>query len=298
MEMLLTTVLDSINEQLAVIDEAGNILYCNRAWNDFGSRNGMPEDYAWQGKNYLSACEAASLRGDGDAGVVRRGMMMVIGGELTSFAHEYPCHSPTQKRWFEMSFSPLRGVANHYVVVHHNITARKLSEERIAELNIELRELSLTDTLTKLANRMRLDGALNDELQRAERYGTGFSVILADIDYFKRINDLHGHLAGDAALARVARVIAESCRRSDIVGRWGGDEFLIILPQTGIEAAALDAEKLRTIIPANHATGTYTCSFGVTSFQPGDTSDTLIGRVDAALYKAKELGRNRVEVVS
>lgn len=298
MEVLLTTVLDSISEQLAVIDAAGTILYCNRAWNDFGSRNGMPEGYAWLGKNYLDTCEAAAMRGDGDASSVGRGMRLVIKGELSFFLHEYPCHSPERKRWFEMRFSRLLGRENLYVVVHHDITARKLSEERIAELNSELRELSRTDTLTKLANRLRLDAALNVELQRAERYGNTFSVILSDIDYFKKINDTRGHLAGDAALVRLAKVIAESCRRSDMAGRWGGDEFLIILPETSVESAALDAEKLRLAIPASQPPGGYTCSFGVTTYHSGDTSDSLVGRVDAALYKAKELGRNRVEVVS
>lgn len=295
MEVLLATVLDSISEQLAVVDAAGVILYCNQTWKDFGSRNGMPVGYDWLGKNYLDTCDAAAKRGDDDANAVRLGMRLVMKGELSFFSHEYPCHSPEQKRWFEMRFSRLRGDSSRFVVVHHNITARKLSEERIAELNVELRELSLTDSLTKLANRMRLDAALGDELKRAERYGTPFSVVLVDIDNFKRINDTRGHLAGDAALVKVARVIAESCRRSDIPGRWGGDEFLVILPETGIESAAVDAEKLRARIPASPVAGAFTCSFGVATYEEGDTADTLIGRVDAALYRAKELGRNRVE---
>jgi diguanylate cyclase (GGDEF)-like protein len=298
MEALLSTVLDSIHEQLAVLDGAGNIVYCNQAWIDFGGRNGMPPGHDWIGKNYLGACEASAAHGDADSDEVRSGMLDVIKGDLSFFSHEYPCHSPIKKRWFEMRFSPLREDANHFVVVHHDITARKLSEERIAELNIELRELSLTDSLTRLANRMLLDAALSEEIQRAERYGKPVSVILFDIDYFKKINDTRGHLGGDAALVRVAKIIGETCRRSDIAGRWGGDEFLIILPETVIEAAATDAEKLRSAICGGQSADAYTCSFGVAAYKAGDTPDLLIGRVDAALYEAKEHGRNRVEVVS
>ena len=179
--------------------------------------------------------------------------------------------------------------------MHHDITRRRLSEDQVVQLNVELARLSLTDRLTDLCNRRRLDQALVDELRRAERYGTMFAGIMFDIDHFKQINDTHGHQVGDAVLVSVASLLRRVCRQGDIVGRWGGDEFMILMPESDGEAALLVAAKIgaQLALPAGNIP-VHTCSFGVTDYRPGDTSEVFVARADAALYAAKNTGRNRV----
>lgn len=164
-------------------------------------------------------------------------------------------------------------------------------------LNIELERLSITDKLTGLFNRMRLDEALTRELQRAERFKQPFSVILLDIDYFKLVNDTHGHLVGDRLLVEVAKVLQAHTRDTDIVGRWGGEEFMIVCPNTDRLGAVRSAENLREIFQAHcfPVITHKTISLGVTSYCPGDRLESIVGRADAALYEAKNNGRNRVE---
>jgi diguanylate cyclase (GGDEF)-like protein len=154
-----------------------------------------------------------------------------------------------------------------------------------------------TDALTGLHNRMKLDEALEDETNRARRYHSGFAIIMLDIDNFKKVNDTYGHLAGDEVLKRVADLIKESLRKTDTPGRWGGEEFLVLLPQQDGSSARIVAEKLRVAIEAADFPdfGVITASFGVTDLTPDDTVATLVKRADEALYRAKELGKNRVE---
>jgi diguanylate cyclase (GGDEF)-like protein len=173
-----------------------------------------------------------------------------------------------------------------------------LSEQKLQESNLELERLAVTDKLTQLPNRVKIDEMLERELARTGRSGQEFSILILDIDYFKSINDTHGHQAGDVVLKEFAATVKDSLRKTDTVGRWGGEEFLVVVPSVGIEAAAVTAEKLRQIIETNPFTGVprITCSFGVTSSVPGDTVTAMIKRADQALYRAKNAGRNRVEV--
>ena len=208
-----------------------------------------------------------------------------------------------------------RGVARMQHTLANDIELRKRAEEdlrqlnevlestvakRTAELsekNHELELLSMTDRLTGLANRRQLDTLLEHEIARCERHGTEFSVIMLDIDDFKRVNDEHGHDVGDTVLIAVAEVLKENIRRLDVLGRWGGEEFLILCSDTPAEQATAVAEKLRRALAAHaiEPTGAKTASFGITAFRPGDSIRALTRRADAALYRAKEAGRNRVE---
>jgi diguanylate cyclase (GGDEF)-like protein len=164
--------------------------------------------------------------------------------------------------------------------------------------NREISKISCTDRLTQLANRTHLDQILEENLQRALRYATPFSIILLDLDHFKQINDVHGHLVGDEMLVAMANILTANTRKIDTVGRWGGEEFLIIAPNATENDAQRLAEKLRSEIEAcNFPTvGKKTASFGVTSFMPGDDVVKMINRADAALYVAKNSGRNLVEL--
>ncbi len=173
-----------------------------------------------------------------------------------------------------------------------------LSEQKLQESNLELERLAVTDKLTQLPNRVKIDELLELELARTGRSGQEFSILILDIDFFKSINDTHGHQAGDIVLKEFAVTVKDSLRKTDTVGRWGGEEFLIVVPAVGIEAATVMAEKLRRIIETKQFTGVpgITCSFGITSSVPGDSVTAMIKRADQALYRAKNAGRNRVEV--
>lgn len=162
--------------------------------------------------------------------------------------------------------------------------------------NQSIMKLSVTDQLTGLNNRRKLDEELNEIVGFAVRYQQPFSVILMDIDHFKQVNDTHGHLVGDDVLKHMADILRVSVRDTDVLGRWGGEEFLLILPNTDLEQALRTAEKLRQTVEqaqfpvVGHKTG----SLGVAAYGVGDTLTTLLDRADQALYEAKHGGRNRV----
>jgi diguanylate cyclase (GGDEF)-like protein len=159
-----------------------------------------------------------------------------------------------------------------------------------------MRKLANTDALTGLRNRRSLERILADEVARAERYHRPLSVVLTDIDDFKRLNDRHGHPAGDRVLVDLASRLTFSVRSADRVGRWGGEEFLIVTPETDLEAAVKLAEAVRShvaegTVGEGHVIG---ISLGVASYCDGDRVSDLIDRADAALYHAKWTGKNRV----
>lgn len=164
-------------------------------------------------------------------------------------------------------------------------------------LTREQEHSSQTDFLTRLPNRLHGYSALEYEIERAARYHNMFVVILFDIDHFKKINDTYGHPAGDAVLRDFAGFAQQHIRRTDILTRWGGEEFLLLMPETDLASGRLKADHLRMQIRnrAFYKGIRVTCSFGVTAFYPRDTTNTLLERADAALYRAKANGRNCVE---
>jgi diguanylate cyclase (GGDEF)-like protein len=167
---------------------------------------------------------------------------------------------------------------------------------RLKKYNKQLKHLSTTDVLTNISNRIKLDQQLARTIKLAQRYNQQFSLILLDVDHFKIVNDQYGHLVGDYALKAVAEILKENIRSIDTLGRWGGEEFLIICPGQTLESSMLLAEKLRTKINQykfEHFSN-LSCSFGLSSYQPEDTSNHMIQRADDALYSAKNRGRNQV----
>lgn len=168
---------------------------------------------------------------------------------------------------------------------------------QVEKLNRELQKLIHVDPLTRVPNRRALMAALEREFLRFNRYATPISVIFADIDHFKKVNDTLGHTAGDGALQWVARKLSTSVRKTDMVGRYGGEEFVILLPATPPEAALVTAEHMREQIsasPCPYTESVITISFGVTAARSGDNISSLLDRADAALYASKREGRNRV----
>jgi diguanylate cyclase (GGDEF)-like protein len=173
---------------------------------------------------------------------------------------------------------------------------------RLKEDQAKLELLATTDPLTGLANRKQIMADLSVHQEHYRRYGTDFSVLMIDIDYFKRINDNHGHQTGDAVLVQLARIFRETLRSLDSAGRYGGEEFLVILGQTDMHQAMQTAERIRQatdqhVFVCGDVSLRATISVGVAGIFEEDTSSTeLIGRADKALYEAKAGGRNRVEL--
>lgn len=170
--------------------------------------------------------------------------------------------------------------------------------ELLIEKNETLKILAGTDDLTCLYNRYYLDKRIMAEIERAERYNQPLSLILFDLDHFKKVNDTWGHAAGDAVLIAIADQVTHLIRYPDILARWGGEEFAILLPQTGLKGAALVAEKVRKHLEdyLHPGIGTVTSSFGVATLKSAERWESWFKRVDLALYQAKAEGRNRVVV--
>jgi diguanylate cyclase (GGDEF)-like protein len=198
------------------------------------------------------------------------------------------------------AFSPI--ASDPYSDKHTQIVSRLLHfisalTSELESANNELTLLSEIDKLTQICNRRKLDQSLAAEIARSERFHNIFSIILFDIDKFKEENDKYGHISGDTILIELARFLKEKVRKTDTFGRWGGDEFLVILPMTDLDQACAIADQLRKSVSANEFTccRRITGSFGATSYQQDDSADTLISRADKALYRAKSKGRDRVE---
>lgn len=160
-----------------------------------------------------------------------------------------------------------------------------------------LEHLANYDSLTNVANRNLYNKILKAECKRAIRHGRSLSLMVLDIDHFKKVNDTHGHNLGDRVLKRLVRVIEENIRDSDTLARVGGEEFVVIAPETNLKQAVQLAEKLRDKVSHTRMpkAGFITVSIGVSQFQPGDNPTKLFKRADAALYRAKESGRNCTE---
>ena len=160
----------------------------------------------------------------------------------------------------------------------------------------ENRELAERDSLTRIANRYRLENVLKQECKRAHRFRQPLSIIAMDIDDFKPINDQYGHAQGDAALVRVAEALRSRQRTTDLLARWGGDEFVLVLTQTSLEEACVCAEQLRQVVAQLEPIGEcrLALSYGVVQWREGDDPHSLLARADQALYRAKGAGKNAV----
>lgn len=173
---------------------------------------------------------------------------------------------------------------------------------KLSEANLSLEQLSVTDGLTGLYNHRHLHQRLDEEVRRSRRQGQPVCLLMADLDLFKRVNDQLGHQAGDEALRLVASWLVHSVREVDIVGRYGGEEFVVVLSDCDLANGRMVAEKLRTLVETNSrrppfdGLGGLTISLGVAQLEPDMTPEELIGAADQALYRAKQGGRNQVQV--
>ena len=183
------------------------------------------------------------------------------------------------------------GATTQHTLVRDNVALR--------HREVQIVEASLTDPLTGVGNRRKLDQALATEISRARRTGGTLSIAMADIDHFKEVNDRYGHGAGDTVLERFGAILIRVSRTTDIVARFGGEEFVVLMPHTNLDQAAAKAERLRIALaqeilePLGQPV---TASFGVAELIDGESAQALLSRVDKAMYEAKTSGRNRVAV--
>jgi diguanylate cyclase (GGDEF)-like protein len=195
--------------------------------------------------------------------------------------------------------------ASHPTVDH--FTARDealaalLANTAVARIEqARLERLAHTDELTRALNRRSLLPRLTQEIARAARYAKPLSLALIDLDHFKRVNDTHGHLLGDRVLAEFAERVRETVRTADILVRWGGEEFVLVLPETDAAAARVVAERVRAAVATRTFAGpvavAQTASIGLGTWRAGETPKALLARVDAAAYDAKAAGRDRVVI--
>ena len=185
---------------------------------------------------------------------------------------------------------------NRKIIQANNLL--KQAQKDIQEKNKELERLAITDKLTNLYNRRKLDELLHNELNRYERFGHTFGVAILDIDHFKKVNDSYGHQEGDKVLVEISNILRTHIRKTDFVGRFGGEEFVIICPESQENGVYNLMENIRKDIEKHDfkKIGKITTSFGIAILKENDTIESILKRADEALYEAKKLGRNRVVV--
>jgi diguanylate cyclase (GGDEF)-like protein len=221
---------------------------------------------------------------------------------ITGDDEQYSYEDAAQAGASDFLVKPIR-VREFVLRVERAVSAHKTRIERDETVS-KLKRLSETDGLTGLYNSRHFAKRLLAEIYRAENAGYPLSLLLLDLDHFKRVNDEHGHLKGDSVLLRIGEVIREVVRGSDSAYRYGGEEFAVILPETDEEAAIRVAERLRAAIASECASGTDGCAVGVTASvgiavrKPKEAAEAFLHRADMAMYEAKRKGRNRTETAS
>ena len=218
-------------------------------------------------------------------------------------AEDFFPHFGENGRWLFFTAAPLRNAAGQVIgalETLQDVSERRRAEEALRESEERYRSLSQTDSLTGLYNSRYLQERLPGELERAARYGRPLALLVIDCDNFKGVNDCHGHLEGDKVLQTLATVIRMCLRRSDSAYRYGGEEFVVLLPEADASAAQALAERLRSMFAGQETispAGVKICctvSIGVALHVPGDTESSLIRRADEACYAAKGRGKNCV----
>lgn len=221
---------------------------------------------------------------------------------LFQFAHNRPVTGGIDHMRQDCTLMPVKnegGEVEYVCFTLFDVTDTSIYQMKLQELTLQLKDASDHDGLTKLFNRRFIEETLDKEFSRARRYGHTLSVIMTDIDFFKKVNDNHGHLAGDEVLRVVADRLKSCLRDSDILGRYGGEEFMIVLPETKSDGAIILAERLRRAVEAEpvalrETSLAITISLGISEIRTDTKNyEQLIGEADQGLYESKEAGRNR-----
>jgi diguanylate cyclase (GGDEF)-like protein len=246
------------------------------------------------GRNYLAVLKDFFLVEARTVEAVAAGIVAVASGELADFVAPEPIQGPCGRRWFTLKVTPVNDADHRLVVTHEDVSVLKRAE-------LASRALANVDTLTGAMSRQRFMSLAEQELARSQRYELPLVVLMLDLDFFKRVNDTYGHSAGDAVLQGFVQTVASVLRESDSIGRIGGEEFAVLLPNTTKEGGCALAHRIlegvrSNVVEAGGHCIPYTVSIGA-GYLTGNMSFTdLLAQCDAALYRAKDGGRDRVEV--
>ncbi len=279
----LVRIVTSISDYLwsAEIDANGNMtyLYCSPVVEDITGR--PPEFYMQSPDRWLSTVH------EEDRPRLFQALQRIATGKSEHEMEEYRVNLPDgSTRWVRDSAKVTRLAGGRARVngVVSDISAYKQAA---------------TDSLTGIANRRMFERALESEIARSRRYDMPFALIMCDVDHFKEVNDAHGHDVGDGVLRGITQIMQANIRAVDLLARWGGEEFVVLSPQSSVDGVSAMADKLRAAIADQvfNEVRNVTASFGIAMYEPGDDAASLLKKADEALYKAKQNGRNRVEAV-
>lgn len=205
---------------------------------------------------------------------------------------DYEKEIRTAKRQIEEAYQEKKQALQELESVHEKL---ELKQKELIELNEQLATLANTDSLTGLYNRRFFLEKLNENIISYQKSNNPFTILLLDIDYFKKINDTYGHLIGDKVLKELAELMYRTCCKRDIIARFGGEEFIILLSESNIQVAKLEAEKIRSVVEHADWRGvSVTVSIGAATYANEDTDISILAKADDALYKSKANGRNCV----
>jgi diguanylate cyclase (GGDEF)-like protein len=288
----------------AALDEDGTLLEANAGFLRLIGTHGLRHIGARISQFFIQPDFATLKRVEADPpGQAHRGLM-TIGDRLGRLRSLHGRVWRVDHRLHvlaEHDITELEQLYDTVLALNHDYANAQLE---LAQINLKLQQreaqivaASLTDPLTGVGNRRRLEQALAMEVSRADRSGGSLCAFMADLDHFKRVNDTHGHEAGDKVLASFGDVLRRRTRATDIVARFGGEEFVVLMPATFLDVAMAIAERIRAAISdlrIEPLPDPITASFGVAERPAGEPGEGLLRRADVALYEAKRLGRNRV----
>ncbi|MBL4607998.1 MAG: diguanylate cyclase [Pseudomonadales bacterium] len=301
---LLEFIVDRVNVGLFIVDSEMNVVL----WNRFMEINSRVTGDEILGKNIFDTfgfLPRRWLEKKIQSVFMIKGFSFVSWEQrpyLFEFPHNRPITGGVEFMYQDLVLMPVRGESGEVekvCIALHDVTDVGYYQTELKRANEELEKLSRIDGLTQLANRRHWEERLSEEYSRAKRYDETVSLIMFDLDKFKNINDTHGHLAGDEILRTVSSNVKEILRESDVAGRYGGEEFGIILPNTDIKGAVIVGEKLRKLVEETKVIFEgvdipFAISGGVVEFNDSHARyEDLISNADEALYYSKEHGRNQ-----
>lgn len=290
-------ILDNLYDGIFFVDGEGCITYWNKGATSLTGYSSADV----KGRNYCDIFQPLDKQGknlcESGSCPIRR----VFDISTLTEVEAYICHKEGHLLPISIRIAPVREVGQQFVVaveIHSSNSPRYAMRQRLEELQ----ELAMHDPLTGIANRRYVEISLAARLEELKRYSFEFSVLFIDADYFKMINDKHGHTVGDRILKMISATVANSLRSFDIIGRWGGEEFVVLLINTKRESLFKLADRLRRLVEKsamtlnNGETLKITVSIGATAAQKGDSVDSLVDRADKLMFESKRRGRNLVSV--
>jgi diguanylate cyclase (GGDEF)-like protein/PAS domain S-box-containing protein len=284
-------IFNAISAQIAVLDRDGMILQTNAAWHRYMSDFDFEESV---GRSYLAVLAQLFAVDAPTVAVVAAGINAVVAGEQAYFHVPEPILCLCGRWWFTVKITSVQDAAHRMVVTHEDVSALKRAE--LASL-----ALANVDDLTSALSRQHFMSLAEQEMARSQRYALPLMVLMLDLDHFKDVNDSYGHPTGDAVLRGFVETVKEVLRESDVIGRIGGEEFAVLLPNTTQEGGCALAHRIISAIHARPVafagqSVAYTVSIGASHLMQQTSFGELLAECDSALYRAKKAGRDRLEV--